>query len=119
MSHVSSIMTKSYPYRSTLAEVDTNGDGIVSQQEIAAAQRPGLLKQDAAEQGDRGSSSSLSSVMAMLMKIQAGDSGRAMRAAQASDTEIAGAKVQDDGDMQTAMAVYRNTYGLHDLDNVA
>lgn len=122
MSHVSSITASSYPYRTTLAEVDTNGDGIVSQQEIAVAQRPGLLKQDTGEQGDSASNSNLSSVLAMLLKMQASDTGMAARAAQAMGTTAntdAAANTQDDSDMQTSMAVYRNTYGLYDLDNVA
>jgi len=122
MSHVSSITMNAYPYRSTLAEVDTNGDGIVSQQELAASQRPGLLRQDTSDEGESGASSTLSSVMAVLLKVHANDSMRTAQVVGSAANAGAAAgngNTQDDGDLETSMAVYRNTYGLYDLDNVA
>jgi hypothetical protein len=105
MSHVSSIAKSSYPYRTTLAELDTNGDGVVSQQEIAAAQRPGLLKRNS--EGDAGTPNPLSNVMAVLMNV--GNTGSfAGGLSTADDT--------GDDDMQASVLAYRNTYGQYDLD---
>ena len=107
MSQVSSLTKSSYPYRGTLAEIDTNGDGVVSQQELAAARRPGLLKLGSVDQSDGdGWSSALSSIMAMLVKGPVGQTG---------DHTAGSPAASDNGDMQTAVAAYQNTYGQYDF----
>lgn len=109
MSHVSSVTKSSYPYRGTLAEVDLNGDGVVSRQEIAVAQRPGILSRNLSE--DSGAVP-LSSVMAILMKMGGGDFSANGSNPMLSDDTAA-------SDLKTALTAYRNTYGQYDLDGTA
>jgi hypothetical protein len=106
MSHVSSVAKSSFPYRGTLAEIDLNGDGVVSREEIAAAQRPGILSRNLSE----GSGSApLGSVMAILMRMGGGDfSANGSNPMLSDDTA--------ECDLKTALTAYRNTYGQYDLD---
>ena len=72
MSHVSSIVNSTYPYRGTLSRLDANGDGMLSQGEIAAGQRPGLLSLNSADDSDGSldtSSSPLSTFVAKLLQL--------------------------------------------------
>src|ERR1700710_2044689 len=67
MSHVSSLANSSYPYRGTLSRLDENGDGLLSRQELAAGQRPGLIEADVSDDGTL--DGPLSSLMAKLMQL--------------------------------------------------
>lgn len=119
MSHVSAIMKSSYPYRGSLSELDTNGDGIVSQQEVEAAQRPGLLSSSS---DNSSSDRTISGVMAAIMNLKgstADGNGTTSTLPGTSKDQPGQSGASDDADMLTARTAYRNTYGQYDLGGAA
>ncbi|MBB6483241.1 hypothetical protein [Rhizobium lusitanum] len=107
MSHVSSVSNSSYPYRGTLARLDTNGDGMLSGEEREAGERPGIFQQNADNSSADSSGSAMSDLMAKLLQLP--NSDVAARAKQ-SETHI---------DLFSPMDAYNNTYGQYDIDNMA
>jgi hypothetical protein len=115
MSHVSSLANSSYPYRGTLSRLDENGDGLLSRQELAAGQRPGLLETDANDENDGTLDGPLSSLMSKLMQLPS--SGKADSSKLSlMHPDSASASVQTDADLQAAIDAYRGTYGQYDSD---
>ncbi|MET0746683.1 MAG: hypothetical protein ABWY49_00700 [Rhizobium sp.] len=115
MSHVSSSTNSSYPYRGTLLRLDVNGDGILSNEELAAEQRPGLLAVNAAGQASNGSGSALGSLIAKLMQLPTDGKTDVT----APDLMQPGAPTNADTDTAGAMDLYRGTYGQYDVDDMA
>ncbi|PZM17006.1 hypothetical protein [Rhizobium tubonense] len=113
MSHVSSLANSSYPYRGTLSRLDENGDGLLSRQELAAGQRPGLLETDANDENDGTLDGPLSSLMAKLMQLPS-----SIKPDQAK-ISLMQPSASTDADLQTAIDAYRGTYGQYEMDNVA
>ena len=116
MAHVSSMTTSSYPYRGTLVRLDANGDGILSREEIAAGQQPGLLELNASGQST-GGSGAISNLAAKLMQLPTDGKTDV----KATDLMRLGAD-SDAGegvDTQAAMDLYRGTYGQYALDDMA
>ncbi|MBO9097910.1 MULTISPECIES: hypothetical protein [unclassified Rhizobium] len=110
MSHVS-VSTSSYPYRGTLLRLDTNGDGLLSREEIAADQRPGIMAANVDEQPSVSTSSSaLVSLVAKLMQIPTDGNGAPLMGGAAD--------VDSESDAQPT-DIYRNTYGQYALDDMA
>ncbi len=110
MSHVS-VSTSSYPYRGTLLRLDANGDGLLSREEIAADQRPGIMANDIDEQPSVSTSSSaLVSLVAKLMQIPSNGNGASLLGSAASADSESDAQPTD---------IYRNTYGQYTLDDMA
>ncbi|WFS01826.1 hypothetical protein [Rhizobium tumorigenes] len=109
MSHVS-VSTSSYPYRGTLLRLDANGDGLLSREEIAADQRPGIMANDIDEQPSVSSSSALVSLVAKLMQIPSNGNGASLLGSTASADSENDAQPTD---------IYRNTYGQYTLDDMA
>lgn len=111
MSHVSSISNSSYAYRGTLSRLDTNGDGVLSQEEREADERPGIFETDPSANDSEGSSSGLSNLMAKLMQMPSGGTTAASTSLQANSAF--------DLDLLTPMDAYNSTYGQYDVDNMA
>jgi hypothetical protein len=114
MSHVSSMANSSYPYRGTLSRLDENGDGLLSRQELAAGQRPGILETDA---NDGTLDGPLSSLMAKLMQLPSSGKTDSTKLSLMQPGS-ASASVQTDADLQAAMDAYRATYGQYDVNVV-
>jgi len=110
MSHVSSITSSSYPYRGTLSRLDSNGDGVLSQEERQADERPGILETDAVADGDDDTNNALGSLMAKLMQLPTAGS---------TSKKPADASNSDNIDLLTPMAAYNSTYGQYDIDSMA
>ena len=123
MSHVSSIVNSTYPYRGTLSRLDTNGDGMLSQTEIAAGQKPGLLSANAADDADGSdgsldTSSPLSAFVAKLLQLPSdgksdGKSIKLMQPGATSDD------TSSESDTQTPSGLYQSTYGQYAMDDIA
>jgi hypothetical protein len=122
MAHVSSLINSTYPYRGTLLRLDANGDGMLSRQEIAAGQKPGLLATNASSQtiadSQASNSSAVGSLIAKLMQLPAeGDTTPdATNSMQPGATDAGSA---DDVDTAAATDLYRGTYGQYALDDMA
>ena len=112
MSHVS-LVASSYPYRSTLLRLDANGDGMLSREEIAADQRPGILSTSVDSQSSDASNSALGSLVAKLMQLPT-DGKTDVKGTQLMQPETDAAT-----DSQTTTDLYRGTYGQYDLDDMA
>lgn len=111
MSHVSSISNSSYAYRGTLSRLDANGDGVLSQEEREADERPGIFETDPSADGSDGTSSALSSLMAKLMQMPSAGAtvtGKSLETNSAFDI-----------DLLTPMDAYNSTYGQYDVDSAA
>ena len=108
MSHVSSISNSTYPYRGTLSRLDANGDGVLSQEEREADERPGILETDAVDSGS--ASGAMGSLMAKLMQMPTGGvmTGEMSQASSAFDLGTL-----------TPMDAYNSTYGQYDTDSMA
>lgn len=116
MSHVS-ISSNSYPYRGTLLRLDENGDGVLSRQELAADQRPGLMAQSAREQSSTAANNgALVSLMAKLLQLP-GDGRTDVRSA-AYPGEAA-TNAGSNSETQASMDLYRGTYGQYAFDDMA
>lgn len=118
MSHVSSISNSSYAFRGTLSRLDKNGDGVLSREELAAAQDPGIFAEesDTDTDGMDTSQTALGNIIAMLMQSPpdggVSNAGITMMSPSAGQGGVS--------DLQSAMdAVYRNTYGQFDMDSLA
>jgi hypothetical protein len=112
MSHVSSVVTSTYAYRGTLARLDTNGDGVLSREEIAAGERPGLLA-DQGTASDATASTALSGLIAKLMQLPSNGktdlkSSQLMQPGAAAGTQS-----------QVSYDLYRGTYGQYITDDMA
>jgi len=117
MAHVSSLTNSSYPYRGTLLRLDTNGDGMLSREELAADQRPGLLAVAAGTESSSSSNAGISNLVAKLMQLPTDgktDVGQPDLMQPGAD-----AGSGDDVDTQAAMDLYRGTYGQYAFDDVA
>lgn len=120
MSHVSSIVTSTYPYRGTLSRLDTNGDGILSQTEIAAGDRPGLLSMNSVDgtSGADGSldnaNSPLSAFVAKLLQLPT-DS----KSTKLVQPGAASGDTSSTSDDQTPADLYQSTYGQYAMDDIA
>ena len=116
MSHVSAA-NSSYPYRGTLLRLDANGDGLLSRQELAVDQRPGLMAQSAEKQSSNAvNNGALVSLMAKLMQLPV-DSRADVRLA----TNQSGTPTSTDADAETkaSMDLYRGTYGQYAFYDMA
>ena len=112
MSHVSSISNSSYPYRGTLSRLDANDDGVLSREERAAADRPGILEIDSDDEGNGDSANgTLGSLMEKLMQMPASGA--------AANGNFPQANTAFDIDLLTPMDAYNSTYGQYDVDSVA
>jgi len=112
MSHVSSTSNNSYPYRGTLSRLDSNGDGLLSQGERAADERPGILEADNTNAAAAdGSNSALQGLMAKLMQLPSTD--------VASTARPSGFNVGFDLEMLSPMDAYNSTYGQYDIGSIA
>jgi hypothetical protein len=111
MSHVSSISNSSYPYRGTLSRLDSNGDGLLSEGERAAAERPGILEADDPGAAADGSSSALSNLIAKLMQLPSADAASTAKSPESS--------VGYDLDLLSPMDAYNSTYGQYEANGVA
>jgi hypothetical protein len=123
MAHVSSLINSTYPYRGTLLRLDANGDGMLSREEIAAGQKPGLLAtnasgQSVADSQTVNSNSALSVLIAKLMQLPAeGDPyPDATNSMQPGSMDTGS---DDDVDTVAAADLYRSTYGQYALDDMA
>jgi hypothetical protein len=119
MSHVSSLSKSSFPLRGTLARLDTNGDGVLSREELAASQTPGILGEDSNADGLDRSQAALGSIIATLMQTPA-TGGLATSTTSVTPPGVGVSMgVPTDPDMQVAMDAYRGTYGQYDLSDIA
>jgi hypothetical protein len=117
MSHVSSLANSSYPYLGTLSRLDQNGDGLLSQQELAAGQLPGLLATNANNVNDGTLDSPLSSLMAKLMQLPSSGKTDSTKLSLMHPGSASGS-VQTNADFLAATDAYRATYGQYDLNAV-
>jgi hypothetical protein len=117
MSHVSSLANSSYPYRGTLSRLDENGDGLLSRQELAAGERPGLIEADVSDENDGTLDGPLSSLMAKLMQLPSTGKTDSNKLSLMQLGPASGS-VQTDADLQAATDAYRGTYGQYDVGNV-
>lgn len=118
MSHVSSIVKSSYPYHGTLARLDKNGDGVLSREEIAADQRPGLLAMNDDSDASNSGNTTAGGLLAKLMQLPSSKTD--LNRLQLMQPGTAAASGMDTGaDAQASMALYRGTYGQYALDDVA
>jgi hypothetical protein len=111
MSNVSSISNSSYAFRGTLSRLDTNGDGVLSQEEIAASERPGILGEDGKENNDNALNNSqvvLGNIIALMM--QSAPFGNQGTYSAGSATE---------SDLQVTIDAYSGTYGQYDVSTMA
>lgn len=119
MSHVSSLSKSSVPLRGTLARLDTNGDGVLSREEMQAGQNPGILGEDSNADGLDRSQAALGNIIATLMQTPA-IGGSAMSATSVTAPGVGiSMGVPTDPDMQVALDAYRGTYGQYDVNNMA
>jgi hypothetical protein len=117
MSHVSSITNSSYPYRGTLVRLDANGDGVLSREEIAADQRPGLLSVSVGNQSADSGTGATSNLLAKLMQLP-GNGKTDVKTAELMQPGTAAS--EDEGvDTQAAMDLYLGTYGQYAMDDMA
>jgi hypothetical protein len=115
MSHISSISSSSYAFHGTLSRLDTNGDGVLSQEEIQASERPGILGEDGDDSTNSGSGNSqaaLSNIIALL--IQSAPNGKQ----EAYGAATPGSSATDSG-LEIASDAYRGTYGQYDVSTMA
>lgn len=111
MSHVSSVSNSSYPYRGTLSRLDSNGDGLLSQEERAVDERPGILEASNTDAAAKGSNGALSGFIAKLMQLPGADI--------ASTAKSPESNVNFDLDLLSPMDAYNSTYGQYDVDSIA
>ncbi|TWB20211.1 hypothetical protein FBZ99_1011002 [Rhizobium sp. ERR 1071] len=111
MSHVSSVSNSSYPYRGTLSRLDSNGDGLLSQEERAVDERPGILEASNTDAASNGSNGALSGFIAKLMQLPSADI--------ASTAKSPESNVDSDLDLLSPMDAYNSTYGQYDVDSIA
>ncbi|MGN6778432.1 hypothetical protein [Rhizobium sp.] len=111
MSHVSSVSNNSYPYRGTLSRLDSNGDGLLSQEERAVDERPGILEANNTDAGADGSSGALRGLIAKLMQLPGADTTSTVKSPESS--------VNFDLDLLSPMEAYNSTYGQYDVDSMA
>ncbi|TCL70186.1 hypothetical protein [Rhizobium sp. BK251] len=114
MAGISSVSDSSYPYRGTLSRLDQNGDGVLSRGEVAAAQRPGILRETGED--DVAGTSPYGGLIAKLMDLreEAGRNGGLPQPATlaATDAEASAGVTQ----ASSASDLYRNTYGQYEAD---
>ncbi len=115
MSHVSSLSNSSFALRGTLARFDTNGDGVLSREEIAASQSPGIFGEDSNDDGLDSSQAALGNIIATLMQSPATGKPETSAASVVLSGVNAGTNVVVDPDLQAAMDAYRGTYGQYDM----
>jgi hypothetical protein len=111
MSNVSSISNSSYAFRGTLSRLDTNGDGVISQEEIEASERPGILGEDGKDSNDNAPDSSqavLGNIIALMMQ-----------SAPFGKQGTYGADAPTEPDLQIAIDAYSGTYGQYDVSTMA
>ncbi|MBB3382747.1 MULTISPECIES: hypothetical protein [unclassified Rhizobium] len=111
MSHVSSISNSSYPYRGTLSRLDANNDGLLSEGERAAAERPGILEADDPGAAADGSNSALGNLIAKLMQLPGADAASTAKSPESNAVY--------DLNLLSPMDAYNSTYGQYDADSVA
>ncbi|MEZ2129108.1 MULTISPECIES: hypothetical protein [unclassified Sinorhizobium] len=123
MSDVSSVSNSSYAFRGTLTRLDTNGDGVLSRGELAAEERPGIIR-ETSDGNDDSSRSVEGGLVAMLLEIR--DNGTVQTTAsqplplkQLAPGIIVSGTVGDGAtpsgqSMQVANDLYRNTYGQYE-----
>ena len=111
MPHVSSASNSSYPYRGTLSRLDSNGDGLLSQEERAVDERPGILEASNTDAVANGSNGALSGFIAKLMQLPTADI--------ASTAKSPESNVDFDLDLPSPMDAYNSTYGQYDVDSIA
>ncbi len=109
MTHISSVPDVSYAYLATLSRLDANGDGVLSRNERAADEKPGIIKEffedDTANSAQKEYPSNIAAAM-----MDYHDSGSATALA----VPYALQQIAPEADDQ-AMQIYRNTYGEFDL----
>ena len=114
MSHISSVTNSTYPYRGTLSRLDVNGDGLLSREELAAAEKPGLLSMNSASDSDDAldsSSSALDSFVAKLLQLpSSGGLGSSVTNLTQTGSGADGASPSD---------IYQSTYGQFTMDDMA
>jgi hypothetical protein len=115
MSHVSSLSNSSYALRGTLSRLDTNGDGVLSREEIAAGQRPGIFGESTNNDITDSSQSVLGNIIAVMMQSVPASGARASNAPATLPGTSNGVAV--DADLQVAMDAYRGTYGQYDSND--
>jgi hypothetical protein len=121
MSHVSSIVNSTYPYRGTLSRLDANGDGMLSQGEIAAGQRPGLLSLNSADDSDGSldaSSSPLSTFVAKLLQLPS-DGKSDTKTSTLMQPGATSDDTSSEEDTQSPAGLYQATYGQYAMDDIA
>jgi hypothetical protein len=118
MSHVSSILNSTYPYRGTLSRLDANGDGMLSQGEIAAGQRPGLLSLNSADTSLDTTSSPLTSFVAKLLQLPS-DGKSDTKTSTLLQPDAPSADASSEADAQTPADLYQATYGQYAMDDIA
>ena len=102
MTHISSVSETSYAYLATLSRLDANGDGVLSREERAADEKPGILKRlGDDDMGRQSRSTAANDVLALMMGVGKVTSYDQSYAVGASD------QVSD---------LYRRTYGQYDPD---
>lgn len=127
MSDVSSVSNSSYAFRGTLTRLDTNGDGVLSREELAAEERPGIIR-ETADGNDDSSRNVEGGLVAMLLGIR--DSGTVGTTANlplplkqvapgiiVPGTVGEGAALSEQS-MQVANDLYRNTYGQYESQQI-
>lgn len=116
MSHVSPSVNSSYPLRGTMLRLDSNGDGVLSREELAADQRPGLLATDAKDGAKDYSQGSRSNLIAKLFQLPS-----SLTDVNATDQTQSAAPTSDDDDVDTQPTTdfYSSTYGQYDVDDMA
>ena len=119
MSHVSSLSKNSVPLRGTLARLDTNGDGVLSREEVEAGQAPGILGEDSNADGLDRSQAALGNIIATLMQTPAAGGLATSATSITSPGMGVSMGVPTDPDMQVALDAYRGTYGQYDLSDMA
>lgn len=127
MSDISSVSSSSYAFRGTLTRLDTNGDGVLSREELAAEERPGIIR-ETSDGNDDSSRNVEGGLVAMLLEIR--DNGTVGTTANLplplkqlapgiiiSGTVGDGVTPSEQG-MQVANDLYRNTYGQYEPQQI-
>jgi hypothetical protein len=114
MSHISSTSHSAYPYRGTLSRLDKNGDGMLSNGELEAASKPGMLSNGSGGDTNDGldsSTSALNSFVAKLLQLPS----------VGSSSDDAGDLVQASAASETASSadLYQATYGQYAMEGMA